>query len=187
MSLPKSVVLVGMMGAGKSCIGRRLAAALNLPFIDADREIEEAAGCSIPEFFSRYGEEAFRDGERRVIQRLLDGPVHVLATGGGAYMDPRTRERIRQRGVAVWLRADLDLLVRRTSRRNTRPLLEVADPRARLEALMGERYPVYAEAEIIVDSDDSPPESMVDRVIVALQRHFEKPGQTAAAAQGPVA
>ena len=187
MTLHKSVVLVGMMGAGKSCVGRRLAAALNLAFVDADREIEEAAGCSIPEFFSRYGEAAFRDGERRVIQRLLDGPVHVLATGGGAYMDARTRERIRQKGVAVWLRADLDLLLKRTSRRNNRPLLDVPDPRARIEALMAERYPIYAEADITVDSDESPPEAMVERVIVALQRHFTERPQQTPAEQGSVA
>jgi shikimate kinase len=160
------------MGAGKSCVGRRLAAALNLPFIDADHEIEKAAGCSIPEFFSRYGEEAFRDGERRVIQRLLDGPVHVLATGGGAFMDPRTREHIRQRAIAVWLRADLELLAKRTARRNNRPLLEVEDPRGRLAELMAERYPVYAEADVTVDSDEAPPEATVERVMEALKRHL---------------
>jgi shikimate kinase len=172
-AVPKTVVLVGLMGAGKSCVGRRLANVLALPFCDADKEIEEAAGCSIPELFDRYGEAAFRDGERRVIHRLLEGPRHVLATGGGAFMDERTRAEIRENGISVWLRADLDLLVRRTQRRNHRPLLNVPDPQARLAELMAERYPVYAEADITVDSDDSPPEATVDRVMAALRRHLE--------------
>jgi shikimate kinase len=172
LTVPKTIVLVGLMGAGKSCVGRRLAAALNLPFIDADKEIEEAAGCSIPDLFSRYGEAAFRDGERRVIHRLLEGPLHVLATGGGAFVDPGTRAEIRARGISVWLRADLDLLVRRTARRNNRPLLNVDDPQARLAELMAQRYPVYAEADIIADSDDAPPEATVERVIAALQARF---------------
>jgi shikimate kinase len=164
----RTIALVGLMGAGKSCIGRRLAARLELPFVDADREIEEAAGCSIPEIFARHGEQAFRDGERRVILRLLEGPPHVLATGGGAFMDARTREAIRGRAVSVWLRADLELLLRRVSRRNDRPLLQVADPRIRLTQLMAERHPVYAEADIIVDSADGPPEATLERVLAAL-------------------
>jgi shikimate kinase len=170
-SSDRPIVLVGLMGAGKSCIGRRLAARLGLAFVDADREIEQAAGCSIPEIFERHGEDAFRDGERRVILRLLEGGPHVLATGGGAFMDPRTREAIRDKAVSVWLRADLDLLARRVQRRNDRPLLQVADPKAKLAQLMADRYPVYAEADITVDSQDGPPEATVERVLSALERH----------------
>jgi shikimate kinase len=165
------------MGAGKSCVGRRLATVLGLPFIDADKEIEEAAGCSIPDLFSRYGEAAFRDGERRVIHRLLEGPLHVLATGGGAFIDPGTRAEIRAKGISIWLRADLELLVRRTARRNTRPLLNVADPQAKLAELMTERYPIYAQADITIDSDDSPPEATLERVIAALQERFAQPAE----------
>ncbi|MFO1058053.1 MAG: shikimate kinase [Dongiaceae bacterium] len=164
----RTIALVGLMGAGKSCIGRRLAARLELPFVDADREIEEAAGCSIPEIFARHGEQAFRDGERRVILRLLEGPPHVLATGGGAFMDPRTRASIREHAVSVWLRADLELLLRRVSRRTDRPLLQVADPRGRLTQLMAERHPVYAEADVIVDSADGPAEVTLERVLAGL-------------------
>ena len=182
VAVPRTVVLVGLMGAGKSCVGRRLASALGLPFCDADKEIEEAAGCSIPELFSRYGETAFRDGERRVIHRLLEGPKHVLATGGGAFMDAGTRAEIREKGISVWLRADLDLLVRRTQRRANRPLLNVPDPAAKLAELIAERYPVYAEADVTVDSDDSPPEVMVDRVMAALKRHIEQPASRGSAA-----
>jgi shikimate kinase len=164
----RTIALVGLMGAGKSCIGRRLAARLDLPFIDADREIEEAAGCAISEIFARHGEQAFRDGERRVILRLLDGPPHVLATGGGAFMDPRTRHAIRQRAVSVWLRADIELLLRRVSRRSDRPLLQDTDQRQKLQELMAERDPVYATADISVDSADGPPEATLERVLVAL-------------------
>jgi shikimate kinase len=181
-AVPRTIVLVGLMGAGKSCVGRRLASVLGLPFCDADKEIEEAAGCSIPELFSRYGETAFRDGERRVIHRLLEGPKHVLATGGGAFMDARTRAEIREKAISVWLRADLDLLVRRTQRRGNRPLLNVPDPTAKLAELIAERYPVYAEADVTVDSDDSPPEVTVDRVMAALQRHIEQPTPRGSAA-----
>lgn len=165
------VVLVGLMGAGKSSIGRRLAARLDLPFLDADTEIETAAGCTIPEFFKLHGEAAFRDGERRVIARLLEGPPCVLATGGGAFMDAETRAHIARSGISVWLRADLETLVRRTSRREERPLLATGDARATLARLMDERYPVYEQADIVVDSDDGPPEATVDRVIDALA-HF---------------
>jgi shikimate kinase len=164
----RTIALVGLMGAGKSCIGRRLAARLDLPFIDADREIEEAAGCAIAEIFARHGEQAFRDGERRVILRLLDGPPHVLATGGGAFMDQRTRLAIRDRAVSVWLRADLELLLRRVARRSDRPLLQVADQRQKLKELMTERDPVYATADISVDSADGPPEATLERVLTAL-------------------
>lgn len=171
----RTIALVGLMGAGKSCIGRRLAQRLDLPFVDADREIEEAAGCSIEEIFERHGEQAFRDGERRVIARLLSGPPHVLATGGGAFMDPRTRAAIRERAIAIWLRADLDLLLKRVARRNDRPLLKVADPRRRLEELIAERHPIYAEADLIVDSEDGPPEATVERVLAALTPLLESP------------
>jgi shikimate kinase len=165
---PRTIVLVGLMGAGKSCIGKRLAQRLGLAFVDADHEIERAAGCSIAEIFERHGEVEFRDGERRVIARLLHNPVHVLATGGGAFMDPRTRELIRERAISVWLRADLELLMRRVSRRSDRPLLRVADPRRKLAELMALRYPVYAEVDIIVDSADGPPEATLERVVAAL-------------------
>lgn len=164
----RTIVLVGLMGAGKSCIGRRLAARIDLPFIDADREIEEAAGCTIPEIFARHGEQAFRDGERRVILRLLDGSPCVLATGGGAFMDPRTRAAIQERALSIWLRADLDLLARRVARRSDRPLLQVDDPRRKLEELMKLRHPVYAEAHLTVDSQDGPPDATLERVMSAL-------------------
>lgn len=166
--LDKTVVLIGMMGAGKTCIGRKMAERLGLPFVDADQEIAEAAGCAIPDIFALHGEAAFREGERRVIMRLLDEPVHVLATGGGAFMDERTREKIREKGISIWLRADIDLLLRRVSRRSNRPLLKQGDPREVLEALMAERDPVYAKADIIVDSVDGPRDAMVNKVMDAL-------------------
>ena len=156
------------MGAGKTQIGRRLAVRLNLPFFDSDTEIEAAAGESIPEIFRNRGESAFRDGERRVISRLLTQPVHILATGGGAFMDPATRAAIVRRGVSVWLRADLDVLLARVSRRNNRPLLQERDPRAVLAELIERRYPVYAEADLVVDSGEGPAEQTVTRVIAAL-------------------
>jgi shikimate kinase len=165
----RSLVLVGLMGAGKTNIGRRLAQRLGLPFIDADHEIEAAAGESIEEIFRRHGEAYFRDGERRVIARLLDGPIHILATGGGAFMDPQTRERIRRRGISIWLRADLDLLVARVGRRDNRPLLKEGDPRTILAGLMEKRHPVYAEADIVVDTLDGTPDLTVARVLAALQ------------------
>jgi len=164
----RAIVLVGLMGAGKSKIGRRLAARLGLPFFDSDPEIEAAAGETIEEIFANRGERAFRDGERRVIARLLAQPVHVLATGGGAFMDPTTQALIARRGVSLWLRADLDVLVARVSRRNNRPLLKQGDPRAILAGLIERRYPVYAEADLVVDSGDGSPEVTVTRAIAAL-------------------
>jgi len=164
----KTIVLVGLMGAGKSCIGQRMAVRLGLPFTDADDEIEQAAGCAIPDIFELYGEAAFRDGERRVIARLLDGPIQVLATGGGAYMNPETRALIAERAISVWLRADLELLLSRTARRGERPLLAKGDRRATLERLMAERYPVYAGADIVVDSANEAPDVTVERVLAAL-------------------
>lgn len=164
----RTIVMVGLMGAGKSSIGRRLAARLDLPFVDADSEIEAAAGCTIAEFFEQHGEAEFRDGERRVIARLLDGEPKVLATGGGAFMDAQTRAAVAETGISVWLRADLETLVRRTARRSSRPLLNNADPERTLEDLMATRYPVYAQADITVESDDGPPDETVARVVEAL-------------------
>jgi shikimate kinase len=169
---PRTIILVGLMGAGKTNIGRRLAARLKLPFVDADAEIEAAAGETIEEIFRNHGEAAFREGERRVIRRLLDGPVQVLATGGGAYMDAETRARARDRGIVVWLRADLDLLLQRVSRRSNRPLLKSGDPRQILAGLMERRHPVYAEADLTVDSIDGPPELTLQKVIAALRAHL---------------
>jgi shikimate kinase len=156
------------MGAGKSKIGRRLAARLNLPFFDSDQEIEAAAGESIDEIFANRGEQVFRDGERRVIARLLAQPVHVLASGGGAFMDPATRRLIGERGVSLWLRADLDVLVARVSRRNNRPLLKSGNARAILATLIEQRHPVYAEADVVVDSGEGSPEVTVSRAISTL-------------------
>lgn len=164
----RTIVLVGLMGAGKTKIGRRLAARLNLPFFDSDNEIEAAAGETIEEIFHNRGEAMFRDGERRVIARLLSQPVHVLATGGGAFMDPATRAAIGRRGVSVWLRADLDVLFARVSRRNNRPLLQERDPRAVLADLIERRHPIYAEADLTIDSGDGAPELTVTRTIAAL-------------------
>jgi shikimate kinase len=166
----RSIVLVGLMGAGKTKIGRRLAARLNLPFFDSDEEIETAAGETIEEIFLNRGEAVFRDGERRVIARLLAGPVHVLATGGGAFMDPATRRVIAARGVSIWLRAGLDVLFARVSRRSNRPLLKTPDPRAVLAELIERRHPIYAEADITIDSGDGPPDATAMRVIAALSR-----------------
>jgi shikimate kinase len=171
-TVPRTIVLVGLMGAGKTNIGRRLAARLHLPFIDADIEIEAAAGETIEEIFRRHGEAVFRDGERRVIARLLEGPVHVLATGGGAFMDERTRDVVRRHGVSVWLRAELDVLLARVARRSNRPLLKQGDPRAVLQGLIERRHPIYAEADIVVDSVDGPPESTLVEVMAALQRYL---------------
>jgi shikimate kinase len=166
----RSIVLIGLMGAGKTKIGRRLAARLNLPFSDSDEAIEAAAGETIEEIFANRGEAVFRDGERRVIARLLAGPVHVLATGGGAFMDPATRQIIAARGVSVWLRADLDVLFARVSRRTNRPLLKTPDPRAVLAELIERRYPIYAEADVTIDSGDGPPDATAGRAITALAR-----------------
>lgn len=165
----RSIVMVGLMGAGKSAIGRRLATSLQMPFLDADSEIEAAAGCTIQDIFDRHGEAYFRDGERRVIARILSGPPVVLATGGGAFMDESTRELIARTGISVWLRADLDTLVRRTSKRSNRPLLKKDKPATILKDLMKVRHPIYELADIVVDSDDGPPEDTVERVRAALE------------------
>jgi len=162
------IVLVGLMGAGKSAIGRRMAQRLGVPFIDADAEIEKAAGATISEIWARDGEAAFRLGERRVIARLLEGPNGVLATGGGAFMDPCTRERIRARGISIWLKADLETLVERTGRRSHRPLLAQGDARETLIRLMAIRDPIYAEADLMVESRSGPVEMTVHNVLEAL-------------------
>lgn len=174
----RTIVLVGLMGAGKSCIGKRLATYLRLPFTDADREIEMAAGCSISDIFALHGEKSFREGERRVIQRLLNNPVHVLATGGGAFMDTNTRKLIKERALSVWLRADLDLLVKRVARRNERPLLQNVDQRQKLAELMEIRYPVYAEADLTVESTDGPPDATLARVIASLEAYLAAPAES---------
>ena len=166
----RSLVLVGLMGAGKTSIGRRLALRLGVPFRDADAEIEQAAGCTVSELFARYGEPAFRDGERRVIGRLLSGPPIVLATGGGAFVDDETRAAVRQQATSVWLRCSLQTLVRRTSSRSHRPLLQVGDPARVLATLMEKRHPLYAEADIVVDCGEDSPETTTSRVIDALHR-----------------
>lgn len=165
----RSVVLVGLMGAGKTSIGRRLAQRLGLAFVDSDHEIETAAGCTIETIFEMYGEKAFRDCERRVIGRLLEEPVQVIATGGGAFIDPETRAQVKARGLSVWLRADLDLLLNRVARRANRPLLKRGDPREILAGLMAQRYPLYAEADITVDTKEAPPDVTVDAVLEALK------------------
>jgi shikimate kinase len=166
------IALVGMMGSGKTSIGKRLAGRLALPFVDSDTEIETAAGMTITEIFDRHGEPYFRDGERRVIARLLgEGPC-VLATGGGAFMDARTREAITQAGVSVWLRADPATLIQRIARRNNRPLLRTADPAAQVERLLGLRAPIYARADIIVDSDERPHDEVVDALLASLVAHL---------------
>ena len=167
------IVLIGLMGAGKSNLGRRLAAATSLPFKDSDNEVEAAAGCSIEEIFERYGEQEFRDGERRVISRLFDGEPSVMATGGGAFMDPETRSMIKERGVSIWLRADLDLLDRRTQGRSHRPLLKNGNGRDILAKLIEERYPVYGEADIIFDVSDEPAPESAERLASALLAYGE--------------
>jgi shikimate kinase len=181
----RTIVLVGLMGAGKSSIGRRLAQRLGLPFIDADKEIEAAAGCTIEEIFERYGEAAFRDGERRVILRLLDQPAHVLATGGGAFMDPAVRARVHEVAISIWLHAEIDLLLKRVSRRSNRPLLKDVDPRIVLARLMEQRHPVYAEADIRIDSADGPAENTVQKAIDELQRFVAAGGAVRAEPAGP--
>ena len=163
----RSIVLVGMMGAGKSSVGRRLAARLGLAFVDADAEIESAAGMTIPEIFAKHGEADFRSGEKRVIARLLDNGPQVLATGGGAVMDQETRDLIHIKGISVWLKADLDVLVKRTKRRNDRPLAD------KMKDLLPLREPVYALSDVVVQSRDEPHENIVDEIIAKLAKPLE--------------
>ena len=164
----RSIVLVGMMGVGKSTIGRRLSARLGMPFLDADAEIEAAAGMSIPDIFESRGELDFRDGEVRVIARLLDSGPAVLATGGGAFMRQETRDRIRDRAVSIWLKADADIIMRRVKRRSDRPLLQTADPESTVGRLISEREPVYQQADLTIWSRDVPHEKIIDECIEAL-------------------
>ncbi len=167
--LTRTVALVGMMGAGKSSVGRRLASALQVPFRDADTEIETAGGCSINEIFARFGEEAFREGERKVIARMLGDAPHVLATGGGAFIDDETRARLKADAFSVWISVPLEVLWERVKRRDTRPLLKRDNPREVLESLLREREPVYAEADLKIDSQDGPHNIAVGRIIEALK------------------
>ncbi len=168
----RTIVMVGMMGAGKSSIGRRLANRLGMAFVDADSEIEQAANATIPEIFEQHGEAYFRDGERRVIQRLLDGAPKVLATGGGAFIHPETRAAIQANSVSIWLKADRDLLLSRVKRRNNRPLLKNGDPAETIDRLIAERYPIYEEAAIHIQSRDVAHDAVIDDILAELARHL---------------
>ena len=171
LPIDRTIVLIGMMGAGKTAVGRRLAKILQWPFQDADAAIEAAAGTTIRNIFAEIGEASFRAKERQVIARLLSQERQVLALGGGAFVDPDTRALVRERALSIWLRADLDTLVRRTGRPNKRPLLAGDDPRRKLAELLQERTPVYAEADLVVDSSDVPVKTVVDRVLEAVAAH----------------
>ena len=170
----KPIVLVGLMGVGKSTVGRRLARRLDLPFVDSDSAIQDAAGFTAAEVYERYGEKDFRDGERRLVARLVEGHVGVIATGGGAFIDPRTRELLNARAITVWLDAEVDVLTERTSRRDTRPLLRNADPKGTLERLANERRPSYAEAHIHILSGTGGHFEVVEAIIVALDQYLSK-------------
>jgi len=174
--LDRPVVLVGLMGVGKSTVGRRLAKRLGVPFIDSDSAIEDAAGYSPAEIFERYGEQDFRDGERRLVARLVDGEVRVIATGGGAYVDPRTRELLNDRAITIWLDAPVDILADRTSRRDTRAQLRQGDPKATLERLSEERRTSYEQAHIHVKSGDGAHREVVDAIVEALEKHLSNGG-----------
>jgi shikimate kinase len=169
----KTIALVGLSGVGKSSVGRRLASALGMPFRDADAEVEAAAGRPIPEIFAQFGEAAFRDGERRVIARLLAEPPHVLATGGGAFVEAETRRLIKEKAISIWLKADLELLARRVGRKDNRPLFAGKDPLAVLTEQAAARYPAYAEADIVVETGDTPHQIAVDAVLAALAAWLE--------------
>jgi shikimate kinase len=166
--LTRTIALVGMMGAGKTSVGRRLATRLDVAFRDADHEVESAAGSTIPDIFERYGEAAFRDCERKVIERLLAKPPHVLATGGGAFMDAETRAQMRTTAVTIWIKAPVDLLLARVQRKDNRPLLKAGDPREVLERLLAEREPIYAEADMSFESENGPHGGMVEQIVDAL-------------------
>ena len=172
--LDRSVVLVGLMGAGKSTVGRRLAKRLGLPFVDSDDEIEGAAGLSAAELFERYGDADFRDGERRLVARLVDGEVRVIATGGGAYVDARTRNLLNERAITIWLDAPVEILTERTGRRDTRPLLRNSDRAGTLERLSEERGPAYAEAHIRIRSGDGAHREVVEAIIRALENYLDE-------------
>lgn len=170
--LDRPVVLVGLMGVGKSTVGRRLARRLGLPFVDSDSAIEDAAGYTPAEMFERYGEADFRDGERRLVARLVEGEIRVIATGGGAYIDPRTRQLLNERAITVWLDAPIDVLTERTSRRNTRAQLRNGDPKGTLQRLLHERRPSYEEAHIHVKSGEGAHKEVVDAIVRALEQHL---------------
>jgi shikimate kinase len=180
----RSIVLIGLMGAGKTAVGKRLAARLDLPFIDADSEIELAAGQTISEIFAEHGEPYFRSGEAKVIARLLGGGPEVLATGGGAYMDARTRANIKAEGISVWLKAELPVLLHRVRRRDHRPLLTAGTPDVVMRELMKKRYPIYAEADITVESRDVPHDVIVSDVVEALVRFLDDEATAAARRRG---
>lgn len=167
----RTIALVGMMGVGKTTIGRRLATRLGMPFADADAEIEAAAGMSVSDIFGALGEPAFREGEARVVRRLLDGPPHVLATGGGAMLNADTRARLKRQALTVWLRADIDVIAQRVSRRDTRPLLRGGDPLETLKALAEARYPLYAEADVTVETGGGAHVETVEAIVRALKRY----------------
>jgi shikimate kinase len=170
--IDRPVVLVGLMGVGKSTVGRRLARRLGLPFVDSDTAIEDATGFAAAEVYERYGEKEFRDGERRLVARLVEGEVRVIATGGGVFVDPRTRDLLNRRSITVWLDAPIDVLTDRTSRRDTRPLLRTDDPRSTLERLAEERRPSYAEAHIHVKSGGGAHRDVVDSIVEALEQRL---------------
>ena len=174
LKVDRTVALVGLMGAGKTTIGRRLAKALGLRFVDADDAIVAAAGTSIEEIFATHGESDFRRGERRVIARLLDAQPHVLATGGGAFVDPRTRAVMKEKAISVWLKAPLEVLMKRVSKRDHRPLLKEDDPRAVMQQLIDARYPIYAEADLTVETGNGPHNTAVGAIIQALRLHLEE-------------
>jgi len=170
----RTLVLVGMMGAGKSSVGKRLAHALDLPFKDADEEIERAAGLTIPDIFALRGEAEFREGERRVIARLLDEPAHVLATGGGAFVNAETRALVKTKGaLSIWLKADPEVLARRVGRKDNRPLLRGKDPRQVLTELLAAREPAYSQADLTIESNDGPHQHTVDAILTALKAKLE--------------
>jgi shikimate kinase len=174
--LDRPVVLVGLMGVGKSTVGRRLARRLGLPFVDSDSAIEDASGYSAAEVFERYGERDFRDGERRLVARLIDGAVRVIATGGGAYVDPATRELLNERAITVWLDAPVDVLAERTGRRDTRPLLRNGDRKDTLEKLSEQRRPAYQEAHIHVKSGTGAHRDVVEEIVRALESYVAARG-----------
>lgn len=169
VALTRSLVMVGLMGAGKTTIGKRLATVLGMSFVDSDQEIAEAAGCSISDIFEIYGEAVFRDLELRVMTRLLSGAPRIIATGGGAYINPEVRALIKEKGLSVWLKADLDVLVERVSRKDTRPLLRTGDKKEIMQRLMNDRYPIYGEADVVIDSNAGPHESVVQDIVQALE------------------
>lgn len=173
----RSIVLVGLMGAGKTCVGRQLSSRLSLPFVDADHEIESAAGCSIEDIFELYGEKEFRDGEVKVIKRLLGNGPQILATGGGAFMNEETRQSISEHGISLWLKADLDILKKRTSRRGGRPLLQNSNPGATLQKLIDRRYPIYEMSDITIETGYEKVELTTDKAMTAIHTFLTNAGQ----------